>query len=152
MIKQYSIVWAEVKKEGETNGRPWKITEMTLKDAEGVETEKVSTFDAVNNGETVEGEIIKNDKGYLNFKKLSDKKPNMDRLIEKKQTGIIEAQGRKEESIGKAQDRSAMMWAKYGACELVANHPAFKDLNEVEVVTKISRLANQIYHDQLSPF
>lgn len=153
MSKKYEIVWCESKDGVSKTGKPYTMTKMTLKGEDGVTVENVSTFDAVQNGGTIVGEIVQKGQ-YLNFEteKTDGRKPNMDRVMEKKAGQIAEAQGRKEESIGKAQDRSAMMWAKYGATELVAHHPAFKDLNEVEVMTKVSRLANQIYHDALEPF
>lgn len=105
MDKKYTVEWCEVKKEGETNGRPWKIMDLTLKDEEGVVTDKVSTFDNVLPGSTIEGQIIKNDKGYLNFQskkaeaKANFKTAQMEKVMERKEESISKFQDSKEWSI-----------------------------------------------------
>lgn len=105
MDKKYTIEWVEIKKEGETNGRPWKITEMNLKDEAGVITDKVSTFDNVMAGQVIEGQITTNDKGYLNFQsKKAEAKANFktaqtEKLMERKETSIGKFQDSKEWSI-----------------------------------------------------
>ena len=99
---KYTISWCEVKKTGETNGREWKITEMTLKDEAGNEHEKVSTFDAVMSGQTIDGDISINDKGYKNFKTAPSPKAVAGANFKAKQ--IEETMQRKETSIGKFQD------------------------------------------------
>ncbi len=66
-MAKYTVEWCEVKKTGETNGRAWKIINMTLKDESGVETTDVSTFDPVTPGLTIEGEIELKGQ-YKNFK------------------------------------------------------------------------------------
>lgn len=103
----YSIKWCEVKKTGTTNGRDWTITEMNLEDSEGKTTEKVSTFEPVMSGGTIEGTIVKNDKGYLNFKKLEapdfikqQRKPDISKSVEK-------AQERTAEGVKIAQERTS---------------------------------------------
>lgn len=109
----YKITWCEVKKTGNTNGRDWSITEMTLEDPDGNKTEKVSTFDPVMNGGTIEGTIVKNDKGYLNFKKLEApdfikrgnpnyKTDQINKAMDKKNESISHFQDKKEESIALA--------------------------------------------------
>lgn len=100
----YKVEWSEVKKEGNTNGRAWKITEMTLKDEQGVITEKVSTFDSVMTGAEIEGSVVKNDKGYLTFKKLEAPNFVKENRSAFKQKVIDETMQRKEQSIGKFQD------------------------------------------------
>lgn len=148
----YTIKWCETKKTGETNGRKWTITNMTLVDADGTEIQNVSTFAEVLNGGTIEGEIVK--KGdYLNFEptKSDNRKPNMDRLMEKKSTQIAESQQRKEESIAKAQDRSAWMWAKTNASTLLGD--SMSSANTDTIARRVLELATEIYNGEpLKPF
>lgn len=105
MDKKYEIISVEIKKEGKTNGRPWKITEMNLKDEQGVVTDKVSTFDNVMAGSVIEGKIVTNDKGYLSFQtKKAEAKANFktaqtEKLMERKETSIGKFQDSKEWSI-----------------------------------------------------
>lgn len=144
-MQKYTIEWSEVKKEGETNGRPWKITEMTLKDEKGNTIEKVSTFDSVVTGGTIEGEVTKNDKGYLNFKAASAKKPNTGY----KEKVINEAMDKKNQNIQAAQDRSAWMWSKTNAATLIAS-PAYieKNLSIPELEERVLKLATLIYNGE----
>lgn len=100
MNKKYTIEWLEVFKEGESNGRPWKITKATFKDEEGHETTDVSTFEPITLGQVIKGAITKNEK-YSNweFKKAMEK-PN----FMKKGANIEKAMEKKEQSITKFQD------------------------------------------------
>ena len=152
----YTIKWSETKKEGETNGRAWKITNMTLTDQDGKDIENVSTFEPVMTGGTIEGEIVAKGQ-YLNFehKKVDNgKKPNMDRLMEKKSTQIAEAQSNKAQQIAQAQDRSAWMWAKTNASTLIANSDAIKGYGSLkEIADAVIELATKIYNGELTePF
>lgn len=145
---KYTIDWCEAKQGTGKNGKPYTMTTMTLTGEDGSKHSGVTTFDAVVNGQEIEGTIVQKGQ-YLNFE--SAQKANAPR------GGAVSAniekfQDRKAEQIEKAQDRTAAIWAKYGACELVAHHPAYKHLNEVEVVTTISRIASQIINDDLTPF
>lgn len=153
---KYKIDWCEVKRSGTTNGRNWKITEMTLTDEQGVVHEKISTFDDVQNGTEVEGSISTNEKGYRTFIKVKDtnKKPNFDRIIEKKADMIGLAQDKKAQSIAQAQDRSAWMWAKNNASMLLANSANFKDFTELdEIADRVTVLATKIYNSEpVEPF
>lgn len=104
--KKYQIDWSEIVKEGSTNGRPWKITSMTLKDEQGNITEKVSTFNPVMTGEFITGKIVKNEKGYLNFMNelkapsfAQNKTKQMEKVMERKEESIKTFQTNKEESI-----------------------------------------------------
>lgn len=105
---KYSIVWCEVKKTGEYNGKPWKITSMTLKDEAGIIIEGVDTFDTVLNGITMEGTI--EEKGqYKNFKSTpvapktvsgtTYRAKQINDVMEKKAEYISTAQGNKELGI-----------------------------------------------------
>lgn len=69
-----------------------------------------------------------------------------------KTSQIKEAQARKEASIAAAQDRTQTMWAKNNACTLIAHHPAFKELTEEQVKSKIADLTNAILNMELLPF
>lgn len=154
---KYQITWCEVAKEGEKDGRAWKMTKMNLKDESGVETANVTTFDPVINGTVIEGEIVQNGQ-FLNFKmaKLeSGRKPNMDRIVEKKASLIAEAQTEKAKNIAAAQDRSAWMWAKNNASLLIANHPQYKEksLYTNEITQMVNELATKIYNcEPTEPF
>ena len=84
---------------------------------------------------------------------IKERKPGFDRIMDKKAGQIAEAQATKAQSISQAQDRTALMWAKTQACELVAHHPVFKNLkDEVEVEMQIEALAAKILHMELTPF
>lgn len=63
-----------------------------------------------------------------------------------KYKSIATAQERKEKSIHAAQDRAALMWAKYGACQLVANHPSYKFNTQDQIIDLIEDLATKIYN------
>lgn len=103
--KKFTIRWCEVTKKGETNGRKWQITKMTLADEQGVETEGVSTFESVMNGGTIEGKIVKDEsKGYLNFVKKLEAPAFIKGNSAYKEKVINESMARKESSIGRFQD------------------------------------------------
>lgn len=113
-MAKYKIVWAQEKKKGETNGRPWVITNMTLEDEQGNTTENVSTFDPVMSGGTIEGTIVKKGE-YLNFSKLEPpefikkqqgilnyKSQQIEKVMDKKEASISHFQDKKEENIALA--------------------------------------------------
>jgi hypothetical protein len=133
-----------------------KFCEFNAVSETGEAFDKVSDWTGLVTAETaeVEGEIVKNQKGYWTYKGSNTKKggANMDRLMDKKATYINEVIGKKETSISHAQTRNEIMWAKYGACEIIAHHEAYKSLQAKDMVQAISKLANSIYHDQLQPF
>lgn len=147
---KYTIDWCEVKRTGEGAKGPWTITEMNLRDEEGKVTEKVSTFDTVTNGGTIEGEIYTNDKGYLNFKKAQAvARSNFG--AQQKEASITKMQDRKAESIEKAQDRSAWMWAKTNASTLLGTRLS-NETNE-KIASEVIDLATKIYNGELTePF
>ena len=59
----------------------------------------------------------------------------------------------KARNIAQAQDRSAWMWAKNNASDLVANHPAFKFLDKAQLIKEIEEIATKIYNaEPLAPF
>lgn len=132
-----------------SQGKPmWKVI---LADPEGVES-NLNVFDKLIVGEEVEGQIYRNDKGYLNFKSAQVKqttRPNYDRIMEKKQAGIAESQTRKEQSIKAAQDRSAWMWAKTNATELMKLVPD-PLVEDKEMLNRLHELATKIYN--MEPF
>lgn len=110
----YTIKWSEVTKSGTTNGRDWRMTSMLLVDGTGTETDKVTTFDKVETGGTIEGEIVQNGQ-YLNFKKKLEapefiknsrgsnfKAQQIEKAVEKKNEAIAHFQDEKEKSIALA--------------------------------------------------
>lgn len=60
-------------------------------------------------------------------------------LMAEKASNISHAQDRKAQSIEQAQTRNEIMWAKYGACELIAHHPAYKNLDRAKVEAAVSQ-------------
>src|SRR3990167_4227637 len=66
-------------------------------------------------------------KGNTESKAQWSTRPSQAKAVEK-------LQDRKAENISNAQDRNEVMWAKYGACLLVANHPVYKGLLNPEHV------------------
>lgn len=140
---KYKIDWCEVKKSGSTNGRNWEIMEMTLTDEQGVKTEKVSTFDKVMPGMEIEGEITKNDKGYLNFQsKKAEAKSNF------KTQQMNEVMDKKATNIKEAQDRSAWMWAKNNASTLLASRGIGSTTPASEIANMVIDLATKIYNGE----
>lgn len=152
---KYTIKWCEITKNGNTNGREWQMTKMTLVDEAGKETDEVTTFDTVINGGTIEGEIVQKGQ-YLNFvtaKPESGRKPNMDRVMEKKATMIGEAQTAKAQHIAEAQDRSAWMWAKNNASTLLASR-GISPITPIDgIADMVTDLATKIYNaEPTTPF
>ncbi len=67
--------------------------------------------------------------------------------------GQLEVQSTITKNVERAQDRNAWMYAKQGATELVAHHPAYKFLLKEQIVGEIEDLATKIYHaEPLTPF
>lgn len=56
----------------------------------------------------------------------------------------------KKENIHQAQDRTAWMWAKNNASELIAHHPVFKndDSNQLDIAKQVLNLATKIYNGE----
>lgn len=134
--KIYKIKWIEVKKTGETNGRKWQITEMTLEDDQGVETSKVSTFENVINGGTIEGKIVTNDKGYLNFVKKPEAKAvananfktqQMEKVMERKESSINKFQDNKEWSIKVASSMNKAIELAIAQKDEIPSHMTMQD-------------------------
>ena len=149
----YTVVSVETKTA--KTGKPYKA----LLISDGPNETKVNIFSDfphyadVKVGSNIEGELQQNGK-YWNIRSSTQlaKKPNFDRIIEKKQAGIAESQAVKAENIAQAQSRSEKMWAKRSASELVAHHPAYKGLDKVEVEMEIENLASRILNSDLTPF
>lgn len=151
---KYKINWME-NKEGRS-GKKYVV--MHLLDEAGKETQNVSTFELTYTlAQEIEGEIVQNGQ-YLNWKPKLEapgfmKKPNMDRIMEKKQAGIAESQETKAKNIAEAQDRSAWMWAKTNASTLIANNPVCKEYTITEIFEQVEILATKIYNSEpLTPF
>jgi len=126
------------------------FVEATLTDINGDEF-VVSAWRGEFDGETFDGELEKSEKGYWRIKKpTTSKKPNFDRIIEKKQAGIAEAQSEKAKNIALAQDRSAWMWAKTNASTLLGTGAG---TNNDEIAERVLDLATKIYNGEPnSPF
>jgi hypothetical protein len=145
----YKIDWCEVKKEGETNGRKWKITNMTLTDSVGNTYDEVSTFDPVIAGQEIDG-FIETKGMYKNFKKSLEKpkfmqKPDISKQVEK-------AQARTEASIGKTMDRKEesikLAGAQRDAVLIVTNLFPNGQETEQEIKEKIIKWRNFFLNDE----
>lgn len=148
---KYTIEWCEAKQgTSKATGKAYTMTTMTLKDENGVITDKVTTFDVVQNGAVIEGTIEQNGQ-YLNFKPATNpngtRKPNMERVMEKKANMIGEAQATKAQNIAAAQDRSAWMWAKTNASTLLAGSFG-KEENNKYIAEAVLDLATKIYNGE----
>lgn len=162
-MAKFKINWLEKK------NNDWIVA--NILNEQGIETKEVSinrtakngqvfpNFDTLAPGVEVDGEpwTSQAGKNYLFAPKpetsQSGRKPNMDRIIEKKQQGIAESQERKERSIAQAQDRSALMWAKTNASTILANRTEFASQSNEEIAYQIMDLATKIYNgDLLEPF
>lgn len=76
-------------------------------------------------------------------------KPNFDRIIEKKQQGIADAQTEKAKNISLAQDKSAWMWAKNNASSLLAaDANRVNGMNQDEMSEWVISLATKIYNGE----
>lgn len=99
-------------------------------------------------GDELDGVVAPNKKGYPQLTLAGVAKG-----FSTKKADIAEAQTRKENSIAKAQDRSALMWAKVGATELIAHHPAFKNVSKEGIEFEIEKLTTEIYNiEPTQPF
>lgn len=161
MTQKFKVDWVELVKEGVGEKGPWKKFKMSLTDEEGVQTTDVVTFLEVQAGQTIEGSIVPNEKYHTKeFKKALEKpefmkKPNMDRVMEKKAGMISEAQDVKAQNIRAAQDRSAWMWAKTNASTLIANSVGMmEDLDSLDRISQaVEELATKIYNSEpTTPF
>lgn len=100
-------------------------------------------------GTTVEGKLWtspKNGKVYLFEEKMKSAPTGMKPdFMKKNNEHIIEAQQRKEKSIAAAQDRTAWLWAKNNAVELLKGG----DWS----IEKVNELATEIYNlEPTKPF
>lgn len=101
---KFKIESSEVIKKGNTNGKDWAMTKMTLIDEQGVKTEGVTTFDTVVTGAEINGEIAQNGQ-YLNFKQAKAvasanfKQAQVEKSMERKEQSIARFQDDKEFSI-----------------------------------------------------
>lgn len=159
-MKKFKVNWFAEK----TSSKGTKYAKVTLESVEGGIIEDVAIFSSFPDfanimvGSEVEGNLIEKDyNGSKSYsleaeKSIGGKKPNFDRIIEKKQAGIAEAQSTKANNISEAQSRNEIMWAKRSASEIIAHHPAYKTLSAVEITVNLQKLANDILHTQLNPF
>lgn len=124
---------------------------MKLIDEAGAAHENVSTFDPVEEGAEINGEIVQNG-NFKNFK-AAKAVARSNFATQQKEKGIAEAQERKARQIYEAQDRSAWMWARTSAANLIANHPAYKFFSEDKIVELVEELATKIYNmEPTEPF
>lgn len=157
---KFKIEWMEKK------SPEWFVANLT--DESGNETKEVSinkvnkkgevfpNFDDLMTGGTVEGEPWTSGvgKNYLFAPKPEGaKRPNMDRIMDKKTQSIEVAQERKNINIEKAQDRSAWMWAKTNASTLLAGRGVSPNTPIDGIADMVLDLATKIYHGEpTNPF
>ena len=142
-------------------GRPYKSLEVSDDKGEVFKVNIFSNFPDfanVKQGSVIMGNL-KQDGQYWNIEpegiQMNRAKPNFDRIIEKKQQGIAEAQTEKAKNIALAQDRSAWMWAKTNASTIITS-PNLRDgetSSAEEMVDKMIKLATKIYNaEPTEPF
>lgn len=159
---KHKIDWMEHK----TSNGGTAYIKANVTDESGKTTENVAIFSSFPGftelapGHSVEG-ILK-EKDYNGKKSYSlDKeivvrppgaRPNMDRIMDKKANLISEAQQRKEQSIAAAQDRTAWMWAKNNATELLTG--TFPQGTPQDTIADVViELATKIYNGEpTTPF
>ena len=113
-------------------------------------------FANIKEGSVFSGNMVKEGQYWnLSFDGMNSKKPNFDRIIEKKQAGIAEAQTEKAKNIALAQDRSAWMWAKTNATTIItsANLKDSEMSSADDMVDRMIKLATKIYNaEPTEPF
>lgn len=105
-------------------------------------------------GSFIEGMIESTQKGaYTNHKLILANAPKMGggarlgkELMVEKAKSIEHAQDRKAQNIDRAQSRNEVMHAKLGASEIIANHPAYKNLNDANLTYVWQNLVTVIYN------
>lgn len=152
---KYTIQWLEQK----TSAKDVPYTKLTLKKEDGSNIDATifnsfPNYANIQNGGEIEGELKSNEyNGKTTYTLEAQKSSPRSNFGALKATQIAEAQERKERSIEKAQDRTALTWAKYGACEIVAHHPAYKFLDKEMIPDIIEDLSTKIYNGELiAPF
>lgn len=105
-------------------------------------------FDTINSGSVVEGNLwTKPGTENVTLYPPKDKKsfaPSAG-LMKAKTESIQKFQETKTHSIERAQERNEVMYAKKGAAEIIAHHPAYKDLNNLNLSSVFQNLAQTIY-------
>ena len=102
-------------------------------------------YEAVEEGSMVEGMILTKGK-YKNLVEAGRQATPYS-----KSSNIAVAQQRKENSIEQAQNRTAEMWARRSAAEIVAHHPAYQDLQPLDIEETIEKLARAILKMDIRP-
>lgn len=129
-----------------------KITKVTIWKTDMKTGEVFPNFDQLNKGSIVEGNLW-NKPGTENWtlypQKAGGAKKSFNgagsaKLMDKKNESIEKFQEKKSKHIDLAQDRNDLMWARYGATDLIAHHPAYKDLTGEEIVGMINALVSDI--------
>lgn len=151
----YSIVWSEKK---QTSTGKWKI-EAEIKALGATESIKGVTiwesfpgFATIMTGNNIEGDIVTKVNGqYTNVtlyppkvsgvpgRSFTPKKPISE--------SVAVAQENKARQIAQAQDRSAWMWAKNNASELLSGVLSH-DLTHEERAEEVLKLATKIYNGE----
>lgn len=94
--------------------------------------------------------VITNDKGYksLVLDQVKQFQKPKEAMIHEAQDRTAEfvktAQERTAEQVNQAQTRNEVMWAKYGACEIIAHHPAYKNIEGTLIPAEIVFLTEKI--------
>lgn len=155
-MAKFKIEWME--KKTSAGGKEYAKTTVTNEANETKENVAIfgtfPGFAELMPGHLVEAELVEKDYNGSKSYSLFPPKPagggrggmNMDRVMEKKANLIGEAQSRKEQSINAAQDRSAWMWAKNSAANLIASEKYLeKNLGIAELADRVNKLATEIY-------
>ncbi len=161
-MNDYKVIGFDVKTT--KNGDPYKS--LKLKDRQGNMYNYVAywsslpDYETITVGSIIKGTITTSQNGQYENHKLTlagspqaqkgpprgSKFNNADTLevIEKSGEKDLMVQQKIQEGVASSQDRNEVMWAKYNASELVAHHPAYSQLTEVQMFNVIKDLTKAI--------
>lgn len=160
-MAKFKIEWMEVK----TSAKGTKYAKCSVTDEQGKQITDVAifgtfpNFEQIMTGSEIEAEMTSKEyNGATSYslnpiQTTTSRKPNMDRVMEKKASMIGEAQSIKAQNIAQAQDRSAWMWAKNNASTLLASRGIGSTTPASEIANMVIDLATKIYNGEpVEPF
>ncbi len=104
-------------------------------------------YEAITIGSYIEGAVESTQNGkWTNHKLLLANAPTSPKRYGGNNAAIAQAQDKKAQNIDAAQSRNEVMWAKNNAAMLIAHHPAYKDLNNLNLSHAFKNLMMMIYN------
>jgi hypothetical protein len=153
-VKIYKI--SKIVEATTSTGKPYKKVDIVSEDGDNFKFvpywSSLPGYDALAVGSKFEATIESKQNGqYTNYSINLANMPQKSagggmpaKMMERKEATINKVLDRKEGSISAAQTRNELMWAKYGACEIIAHHVAYKSLKGDEIVGVIEALTADI--------